>query len=437
MHKVLIVDDIETNRRSIKLTLSDLEEIRYLEADNGKDGIAIARRERPDLIFMDIMMPEMDGLAVIRALRSDPETADGTILAITALGDDRVKTQALHAGADDFINKPFDDQELTVRTRNYLGLAKMKALKLSGTKPVRKRPGITLYDDPTLQNVRIVFHIAESGDLTDFWNFLEKEPRYDWACLNDAATLIITVAGVLFKAGKVAPFDIVLESGDDAFYLSIWNKTFVKATLKYFEKFTGKHIPFKHDEEKLTVKAPQVAEVAVSPAPAVPSPTPKTDAPAAPPAPAAREKVVFDFMEEEDLEEIKVLIGELKSDLLLFGSSTLEPDDVATIQAKLENIGKITKLYNETYRIAEALENLSASMRENQQGYIDNSQSVAELFVAFGNDLELWLGSLFITGTTDLHFLDDTIVSNTETIIGFATGGGDGGEEELDDIFDF
>ena len=242
----------------------------------------------------------------------------------------------------------------------------------------------------------------------------------------------------------MAPFDIVAETSPDAVYLSIWNKTFLKATLKYFEKFTGKSIEFRHDDEKLSIKASNVrtglpsapAAVVISPEPAV---QPAAPAPTQAPAivrESAKEKVVYDFMEEEDLEEIRTIIGELQSDLLLFSSSVLEADDVVSIQAKLANIGKITKLYNETYRIAGALENLSKNMQDHLQSFIDNSQAVAELFIAFGNDLELWADSVFSSGVTDLHFLDDTIVSNTETIIGFAVSGG-GGEEDLDDIFDF
>lgn len=117
--RILIVDDVPTNRIILKVKLSAACYEPVL-ASSGAEALDIARRAPPDLVLLDYAMPEMDGIAVCRALRADPVTARVPVIMFTASGDEAAKIAALRAGADDFLLKPIDDKMLLARIRNLL-----------------------------------------------------------------------------------------------------------------------------------------------------------------------------------------------------------------------------------------------------------------------------------------------------------------------------
>lgn len=90
-------------------------------ARNGREALELARAHRPDLLLLDVMMPELDGFSVCQALRGDPQFANTPIVMLTAKGReaDRVKGRAL--GATDYVIKPFSTRELLARVRGLLG----------------------------------------------------------------------------------------------------------------------------------------------------------------------------------------------------------------------------------------------------------------------------------------------------------------------------
>ncbi len=119
--RILIVDDEEKNFRLIPAILKN-QSIAFETARDGREAIVKAVGFRPDLIFLDIMMPEMDGYAVCRMLKDAPDTRHIPILVMTALDDKASKLRALEAGANDFLTKPVDGTEVMIRTRNLLRL---------------------------------------------------------------------------------------------------------------------------------------------------------------------------------------------------------------------------------------------------------------------------------------------------------------------------
>ena len=121
---VLIVDDNATN---IDLLVNTLKaENRLGIAKNGPSAIAYATKQMPDLILLDIMMPEMDGFEVCRRLKDDPQTADIPVIFITAMGEPVNKTSGFELGAVDYITKPFHAEEVKSRVRTHLSLAGMR-----------------------------------------------------------------------------------------------------------------------------------------------------------------------------------------------------------------------------------------------------------------------------------------------------------------------
>lgn len=113
---ILIVDD---ERRMVSLLQSYLQQEGYhvVTAYNGNEALAVARAENPDLVVLDIMMPEMNGYEFMRAHRAQRDTP---IIMLTAKVEDEDKIIGLELGADDYVTKPFKPRELMARVRNVL-----------------------------------------------------------------------------------------------------------------------------------------------------------------------------------------------------------------------------------------------------------------------------------------------------------------------------
>ncbi len=109
MDTVLIVDDASFMRLNLKNILQDVYEIAG-EAENGKEAVEKYQDLNPDLVTMDITMPEMDGLEAIKAIKDiDP---DAKIVVVSAMGQQKMVIEAIEAGAEDFIVKPFKDERV-------------------------------------------------------------------------------------------------------------------------------------------------------------------------------------------------------------------------------------------------------------------------------------------------------------------------------------
>jgi CheY-like chemotaxis protein len=109
---VLIVDDDPFIRKLIATTLEDVAGFELAEAGDGLEAMEVAAREEPELVFLDIDMPEIDGLEACRRMRAQPGTADATIVMLTAAAGDVAERDAEGAGADLFLTKPFSPLEL-------------------------------------------------------------------------------------------------------------------------------------------------------------------------------------------------------------------------------------------------------------------------------------------------------------------------------------
>ena len=110
--KILIVDDEAAVVKLLLTTLGDDDRYRLLVARDGEEALQIARQEKPDLVFLDILMPKMDGFRVCRALKANPATADMKVVMLTALAQDSDREEAIRAGADGYLAKPFSPTDL-------------------------------------------------------------------------------------------------------------------------------------------------------------------------------------------------------------------------------------------------------------------------------------------------------------------------------------
>lgn len=122
--RILVVDDEPMNIRIMKTPLQQ-EGYEVLVATNGAEGLQLARTERPDLILLDILMPELDGYAVCRQLREDPALREVPVIFVTALGSEEEEARGFRLGAVDYVTKPISVPRLKVRVRNQLQMQGM------------------------------------------------------------------------------------------------------------------------------------------------------------------------------------------------------------------------------------------------------------------------------------------------------------------------
>ena len=120
---IMVVDDKLSVQRLVKDYLTE-QGYRVVTADNGQDALMVARDESPDLILLDLMMPEMDGYGFIRNYR---KTSDAPIIVLTAVLEETDKVLGLELGADDYVTKPFGMKELVARIRAVLRRAEKNA----------------------------------------------------------------------------------------------------------------------------------------------------------------------------------------------------------------------------------------------------------------------------------------------------------------------
>lgn len=123
--KILIVDDEAHIRMLIEQTLEDLEEdgVEFLTAENGAIALDIIEAENPDLVFLDVMMPKMNGMEVCRRVKQELGLDKVFIILLTAKGQETDRQKGLNVGADVYMTKPFDPEVLLTKAREVLGLS--------------------------------------------------------------------------------------------------------------------------------------------------------------------------------------------------------------------------------------------------------------------------------------------------------------------------
>ena len=151
--RILVIDDEPQIRRIMRETLTSAG-YEVDDAKNGEEGLVKVREFRPDLVLLDINMPEMGGLEVCRAIRSDSNIA---IIMLTVRKSEQDKVAALDAGADDFVTKPFSTPELLARVR-----AALRRVPLAQTSSARMQFGRLTIDFParTVSRGSITSHLT-------------------------------------------------------------------------------------------------------------------------------------------------------------------------------------------------------------------------------------------------------------------------------------
>lgn len=136
-YKILIVDDVMSNVLLLKVLLTN-EKFAIATASNGRQALEQVEKENPDLVLLDVMMPDMSGFEVAQHLKSNPQTAEILIIFLTALNSTADIVKGFQVGANDFISKPFNKEELIIRVTHQISLVAAKRLILSKTEELQR-----------------------------------------------------------------------------------------------------------------------------------------------------------------------------------------------------------------------------------------------------------------------------------------------------------
>ncbi len=212
---LLIVDDHPDIRDYIRSALSD--QYRILEAVDGLHGLETAQRSKPDLIISDVMMPNMDGYDMCRALRKDKKLAHIPIIMLTAKASDEMKVEGLEIGANDYLSKPFNVRELAARVRNLLNIreqerAMKKSLEMAHKAQVCMLPGSI----PKVEGLDIASFCQPAREVGgDYYDFITRDDHSLGIVVGDvsgkgmSAALYMTMTKGLVQAycGSNSPKD--------------------------------------------------------------------------------------------------------------------------------------------------------------------------------------------------------------------------------------
>ena len=122
--KILIVDDEAHIRMLIEQTLEDLEDdgVEFLAAENGEQALEIIEAEKPQLVFLDVMMPKLNGMEVCRRVKKELALTDIFIILLTAKGQELDRQKGQEVGADVYMTKPFDPEVILAKAKEVLGI---------------------------------------------------------------------------------------------------------------------------------------------------------------------------------------------------------------------------------------------------------------------------------------------------------------------------
>ena len=216
--RVLIADDDPDVATAVQVNL-ELEGYEVYITETGRETLDVALKLRPDLVLLDVVMPDLDGFEVCRQLRSDPRLLNCPVILLTAKGLTDDKVRGFAAGADDYITKPFESAEMTARVRAVL----RRSSQMRDLSPLTRLPGNfhiareleRLVSEPDPHFAVIYADLNDFKSFNDYYGFL----RGDQVIIMTARVLTDALAehgGCHTFAGHVGGDDFILVCDEDA-----------------------------------------------------------------------------------------------------------------------------------------------------------------------------------------------------------------------------
>ena len=212
MYNVLIVDDNDNNRLTLNLLLEEVEDIEVFEAEDGQIAVEMCVKNHFDLIFMDIMMPNMDGFEATRFIKQVDKKS--MIIALSALDDESSKHKMLSLGAEDYLTKPIQAEHFLQRIRQYLRIIELRNEKIRKYNQAINPFNAHVYHRST------TFRIDDESALAEFWDYwLNGEKNI--VNLSDCVRLLYGFSLWLLKHDYEC--SIVMEENEEKVYFMLLN----------------------------------------------------------------------------------------------------------------------------------------------------------------------------------------------------------------------
>ena len=404
MTKILIVDDNDNNRLTLDLLLEDIEGVEVCEAVNGKEAVELYEREEFDLIFMDIMMPIMDGIEATICIKDMPKSP--MIIALSALDDKESKQRMLLAGAEDYLTKPIDAELFMQRVKNYINitiLRKSKIVNEDALNPFTK----SVYDR------RLIFYVKNEASIVQFWDFFLQANQFPCENFSDYVRIIYGISKWLIKTGK--PFTIDVEANEENIFIMLNNLDTISKGI--IHNIIKKHIPkaiFLMKDGTLSFKLTKIQEIKREMT-ILDDETKNILAKTHVDNPTAEEYVeqtAISIMPKIDsLEKIE---DSLDSLIISFEQNPSK-ESMDLICIELDEYYSVIELLTEFEHLVFAIKTLIEFLRNlgDEQFKSTNLKNLVSQLLNLLNDLSSWREIIFIKQEAiDIHYLDASLLSS-------------------------
>lgn len=235
MVKVLIVDDNDNNRLTLNLLLEEVEGVEIYEAEDGQIAVEMCVKQHYDLIFMDIMMPNLDGFEATKFIKQVHKNC--MIIALSALDDEASKHKMLSLGAEDYLTKPLKSELFTKRIGQYLRIIELRHARNESS--LVQTPAQVLNPfSASIYNRTLCFHVAKEEALAEYWDYWLKGEK-DVLDLSDCVRLIYGFGLWLLKNNIT--FQIVVEESPEKLYMMLLHVNALRSTV--IKNILQKHFP--------------------------------------------------------------------------------------------------------------------------------------------------------------------------------------------------
>ena len=432
--RILVVDDNDVNLELITLLIQQYTkekeiELELLTAENGQEAVDICTAQHIDIIFMDLMMPTMNGNEATKIIKTNhPRTM---VIVISALGDEEKQKEMLRNGAEDYMVKPVNGPLFKSRLHNYLQLIQTRN-HISYSSKARNLFTSKVY------NYHMDFFIKDEADLSEFWEALlirlDFQRHIDH--LSDFVRFIYRFGSL--QLNQNFQFHILIEEDTDNFFFTLDSIQLLGCekvntiTQKYYNEGVylckDNHISFvlaKSTVEETTVLAKKEKK--------------EEEAPVALDYLTTEQELrTFNILEPDELEDFEDHILKLRSLILLMENSSLEPSDIQTLCHSFNEMASILSIPNDTYVLSNALHEVASAISNNEQHFQESASQLFDFVNAFMNDLIFWKTKIFYDGAPSVSFLNDSITTNANMLNALLQPESDEvQEEDLGDIFDF
>lgn len=408
MSKILLVDDNDNNRLTLELLLEDIENVEVFEAEDGQIAIDMCAQEDFDIIFMDIMMPNVDGFEATQAIKESGHKA--MIIALSALDDEASKQKMMALGAEDYLTKPINADLFILRVKNYLSIIEKRTTKvfdLEAVNPFNKN----------VYNRTMNFRISSEEALAEFWDYWLSGKK-EVIDLSDCVRIIYGFGLWLLK--KNINFNLVVEESDNRLYMMFIGISAIKRNivrnilLKHYENaqymLTDTTLAFQldkmtfvqtSDENKESIEISDDTKKILS----------KTHVETFAAADYVNSTAISLMEKIDGLESIN---DETDESILSFEA---EPTR-ATLQVVCENFEeyvKVVKQLDAFEHLAFAIETLMNFLSNITEDQLveDKVKNLTSMLLNLLHDLESWRQNIFILqNARDIHYLDASLLSS-------------------------